>query len=76
MLSIFFTVLICIAMSSTAAMSKRRGWLWALLTLLWITALQTIFGGGATMAVIGGICSFITMFIANTINDPNMKKRS
>jgi len=57
-------------MYRAAEFGKRRGWLWGLITLLWIAVLQQIFGSGLWMIFFGFLCSFISMTVSNFINDP------
>ncbi len=72
-LSLFVTFCVCTFMYRAADLGKRRGWLWGLITLLWVISLQQIFGDSLLIVFTGFFGSFITMTVANFANDPNTK---
>ena len=72
-LSLFVTFCVCTFMYRAADSGKRRGWLWGVLTLLWVVSLQQLFGEGLLIVFAGFLGSFTTMTIANFVSDPNTK---
>ena len=60
-------------MYRAAESGKRRGWLWGLITLLWIVSLETLYEGGLSTVFLGFVAAFVTMIIANFINDPSTR---
>ncbi len=70
-ISLFVSFCVCVFMYRAAYSGRRGGWLWGLIALLWVTVLQQLFGDSLLIGFFGFLGAFITMTIANFINDPS-----
>lgn len=70
-LNLFVTFCVCTFMYRVADSGKRRGWLWGIITLLWVVSVQQLFGDGLMILFAGFLGSFISMTIANFVKDPS-----